>query len=218
MDAVLEFVADEGVKLVIAVLLGGVIGFERELVGKPAGLRTNILIALGSTVLTLTSMRLAGPLGDQGRIAAQIVSGVGFIGAGTIIQARGAVVGLTSAATIWAVAAIGIAIGADMLHLAVGATALIFLCLTTLRRIEYFSYGRRELVTFRVQMSDRQGVADLQDLFAKAGALVEHSSLRKSDHGVECTLSCNTDPHTAAQLLADLTLRDDVEQASFEEQ
>lgn len=217
MDAVLDFLSDEGMKLVFAVLLGGVIGFERELVGKPAGLRTNILIALGSTVLTLTSMRLAGPLGDQGRIAAQIVSGVGFIGAGTIIQARGAIVGLTSAATIWAVAAIGIAIGAGMLHLAVGATAIIFLCLTTLRRIEYFSYGRRELITFRVQMTGGEGVADLQDLFAEAGTLVEHSSLRKSDHGVECTLSCNTDPRTAGQLLADLTLRDDVEQASFEE-
>ncbi len=217
MEGLLEFIADEGVKLVIAVLLGGVIGFERELVGKPAGLRTNILIALGSTVLTLTSMRLAGPLGDQGRIAAQIVSGVGFIGAGTIIQARGAVVGLTSAATIWAVAAIGIAIGADMLHLAVGATALIFLCLTMLRRIEYFSYGRRELVTFRVQMTAGAGVADIQDLFAKAGTLVEHSSLRKSERGVECTLSCNTDARTAAELLVDLTAREDVEQASFEE-
>jgi putative Mg2+ transporter-C (MgtC) family protein len=217
VDAVLAFLSDEGIKLLFAVLLGGVIGFERELVGKPAGLRTNILIALGSTVLTLTSMRLAGPLGDQGRIAAQIVSGVGFIGAGTIIQARGAIVGLTSAATIWAVAANGIAIGADMLHLAVGATATIFLCLTTLRRIEYFSYGRRELITFRVQMTGGEGVADLQDLFAEAGTMVEHSSLRKSDHGVECTLSCNTDPRTAGQLLADLTLRDDVEQASFEE-
>lgn len=217
MDAVLDFLSDEGMKLIAAVLLGGVIGFERELVGKPAGLRTNILIALGSTVLTLTSMRLAGPLGDQGRIAAQIVSGVGFIGAGTIIQARGAIVGLTSAATIWAVAAIGIAIGADMLPLAVGATAIIFLCLTTLRRIEYFTYGRHELITFRVQMTGGEGVADVQDLFAEAGTQVEHSSLRKSDHGVECTLSCNTDPRTAGQLLADLTIREDVVQASFEE-
>jgi putative Mg2+ transporter-C (MgtC) family protein len=217
VDALLGFVSDEGLKLVIAVMLGGIIGFERELVGKPAGLRTNILIALGSTVLTIASMRLAGPLGDQGRIAAQIVSGVGFIGAGTIIQARGAIVGLTSAATIWAVAAIGIAIGADMLSLAIGATALMLLCLTTLRRIEYFSYGRRELITFRVEMTKGDGVADLQDLFAEAGTLVEHSSLRKTSNGVECTLSCNTDPRTAGKLLADLTLRDDVQQASFEE-
>lgn len=217
MEAVLDFIADDGLKLVIAVFLGGVIGFERELLGKPAGLRTNMLIALGSTVLTLTSIHLAGPLGDQGRIAAQIVSGVGFIGAGTIIQARGAIVGLTSAATIWAVAAIGIAIGADMLPLAVGATALIFLCLTTLRRIEYFSYGRRELVTFRVQLSVGAGVAEVQDLFVEAGTLVERSSLRKTERGWECTVTCNADPGVARQLLVDLTARDDVEQATFDE-
>jgi len=97
--------------LVMAVLLGGAIGLERELRGKAAGLRTNILICLGSTLFTHLSIHLAGGSGDPGRIAAQVVTGIGFLGAGTILHTRGAIAGLTSAATIWLVAAIGVAIG-----------------------------------------------------------------------------------------------------------
>ena len=93
-------------------LLGGIVGLERQISGKPAGLRTNILICLGSALLMDLSLQLGiidggERIGDPARIAAQIVSGIGFIGAGTIMQARGAVIGLTTAATIWVVAAIG---------------------------------------------------------------------------------------------------------------
>ena len=99
-------------KLSLAVVLGGIIGIERELSGKPAGLRTNILICLGSALLMDLSVRIGmvdgARVGDPARIAAQVVSGIGFLGAGTIMQARGAVLGLTTAATIWVVAAIGL--------------------------------------------------------------------------------------------------------------
>lgn len=210
-----EFLHEEAFKLALAVALGGLIGLERELLGKPAGLRTNILIALGAVVLTLTSVRLAGPLGDQGRVAAQVVSGVGFIGAGTILQARGAIIGLTSAATIWAVAAIGIAVGAGMYHLAVGTTVAILACLVGLRRVEYFSYGRRELVTFDIALSDSAGMSNLADVFGNAGVLVEHSAVHKTSTGVGLTLSCNTDPRTASELLASLIMREDVQSATY---
>ena len=98
--------------LLLASLLGGAIGWEREHSGKPAGLRTNILICMAATLLTDLSVRLAPSFGgpaDPGRIAAQIVTGMGFLGAGTIIQTRGTVTGLTTAATLWIVAAIGMA-------------------------------------------------------------------------------------------------------------
>src|SRR5437588_8197770 len=102
----------------LATVLGGAIGLERELGGKPAGLRTNILICIGSVLYTHLSLAMLAatsggipPGTDTTRVAAQIVTGVGFIGAGTILHARGAVVGLTSAATIWVVAAIGVALG-----------------------------------------------------------------------------------------------------------
>src|SRR5437899_12959242 len=101
----------------LATLLGGAIGLERELGGKPAGLRTNILICIGSVLYTHLSIAMLSAIAGSGgtgtdptRVAGQIVTGVGFIGAGTILHARGAVVGLTSAATIWVVAAIGVAL------------------------------------------------------------------------------------------------------------
>jgi len=105
-----------GFKVVLAILCGGMIGLERELKHKPAGLRTNILICLGAVLFTTLSVLIAaaaepGHPSDPARIAAQVVTGVGFLGGGMIMQAGGSVTGLTSAATVWVVAAIGVCIG-----------------------------------------------------------------------------------------------------------
>lgn len=125
--------------LLLATVLGGAIGWEREQAGKPAGLRTNILICLAATLLSDLSVQVAaastGPA-DPGRIAAQIVTGVGFLGAGTIIQARGHVIGLTTAATLWIVAAIGMAVGFGALIEATGTTLLVLMVLIPLRSVE----------------------------------------------------------------------------------
>ena len=124
-------------ELLLAVLVGGAIGLERELSGKPAGLRTTILICLGATLVTDVSLGLGGDASaDRARLAAQIVSGVGFLGAGTIMQARGTVTGLTSAATLWVVAAIGIAIGARHTVEAVGAAFLVLVILVPMSAFE----------------------------------------------------------------------------------
>lgn len=121
---------DLGVKLMVAILAGGAIGLERELRGKPAGLRTNILICLGSTLLMDLSMRIAKDYnGDPGRIAAQVVTGIGFLGAGTILHTRGTITGLTSAATIWVVAAIGLTTGAGYMFEALAATITVMFVL-----------------------------------------------------------------------------------------
>ena len=104
-------------------------GLERELRGKAAGLRTNILICVGATLFTQLSMAMAAERGDPARLAAQIVTGVGFIGAGAIMHSRGAVTGLTSAATIWVVAAIGVALGSGAVLEGVGVTLLMLLVL-----------------------------------------------------------------------------------------
>src|SRR5690242_20568202 len=106
-----------GPRVFFAILCGGVIGLERELKSKPAGIKTNMLICLGAALYTSVSVLLSmsisesGHYGDPARVAAQIVSGIGFLGGGTIIQARGTIQGLTTAATIWVVAAIGVCIG-----------------------------------------------------------------------------------------------------------
>ncbi len=116
-------------RLLLAAALGGVIGYQRERVGKVAGLRTNILICVGAALFTLVSAYgFTG--GDPSRIAAGVVTGIGFIGAGVILhRSGGAVVGLTTAATIWAVAGIGLAAGSGLYLLAVVATALALIAL-----------------------------------------------------------------------------------------
>jgi putative Mg2+ transporter-C (MgtC) family protein len=142
LDMITAFRLDLAVKLVLAVLAGGAVGLERQIAGKPAGLRTNILICLGSALLMDLSMNLGASfggdrVGDPGRIAAQVVTGIGFLGAGTIMQSRGAITGLTSAATIWVVAAIGLAIGAGFYIDALGTTALVMLVLAGLGHFEH---------------------------------------------------------------------------------
>lgn len=125
------------VKLLGAVLIGGGIGLEREFKGKPAGLRTNILICVGSALLMDLSIGLSEKYGgDPGRIAAQVVTGIGFLGAGTILHTRGMITGLTSAATIWVVAAIGLTIGAGLFLEALGATLAVMMVLIGLGWVE----------------------------------------------------------------------------------
>jgi putative Mg2+ transporter-C (MgtC) family protein len=125
-------------RLLTAALLGGVLGFERELRHKSAGLRTNILIAIGSTLFTLMSFEFSAgvPGADPTRLAAQIVTGIGFLGAGAIIRRDGGVQGLTTAATIWVNAAIGVAVGGGEYHLAFLATAVTVAVLLVLEPLE----------------------------------------------------------------------------------
>lgn len=134
--AVEAFRLDLGLKILIAILAGGGIGLERELRGKPAGLRTNILICVGSALLMDLSIRVAGDSGDPGRIAAQVVTGIGFLGAGTILHTRGTITGLTSAATIWVVAAIGLTSGAGLHFEALAATVTVMIVLRGLGWLE----------------------------------------------------------------------------------
>ncbi len=133
-----SLVASSLARLVIAAILGGAIGFERELKHRPAGLRTNLFICLGAAMYTLLSDELAVEhIGDHTRIAAQIIPGIGFIGAGTIIHAgRDLVTGITSAATLFVVASIGMAVGGGLYLTATFATVLILLCLFLLGRFE----------------------------------------------------------------------------------
>ena len=124
-------------RLVVALLLGAVIGIERELQRMPAGFRTHALVSLGAAIFTVISAYgLTGPMSDPTRIAAQIVSGVGFLGGGAILHHGGTVRGLTTAASLWAVAAVGMAAGAGLLVIAVVSTLLVIVGLEVFDRIE----------------------------------------------------------------------------------
>ena len=126
-----------GIKLIIAAVLGGLIGLEREIRDKPAGLRTNMLVCMGATQFMVVSMKAAQLFGgDPMRIAAQIITGIGFLGAGAVLHSHGFVVGLTTAATIWVVAGVGMALGAGMYGTAVAASVMAVVTLSLFSMVE----------------------------------------------------------------------------------
>lgn len=126
-------------RILLAAGLSGVLGLEREYHQKPAGLRTNILIGIGSTLFTILSVSFGqASLGSTDRVAAQIVTGIGFLGAGAILRSTHSVHGLTTAATIWVNAAIGTAVGVGMTGVAVGTTVVTLLVLVALTPLEAF--------------------------------------------------------------------------------
>jgi putative Mg2+ transporter-C (MgtC) family protein len=129
------------VHLFLAALLGALIGLERELAGKDPSLRTFALISLGSCMFSMLSTQIfdGRVIGDPARIAAQIVPGIGFIGAGTIFKSRGGVTGLTTAALMWVTAAIGMAVGFNRLSLAVSGTLIALIIMVVLRLLHRFT-------------------------------------------------------------------------------
>lgn len=123
-------------RLLLAAAIGGLIGAERELRRKSAGFRTNILIALGAAIFTICSMTLGQGVGDPTRITAQIVTGIGFLGAGAILHSRDRVHGLTTAAVVWVNAALGVAAGGGQYRLAIIAGAIVVSVLLVMGPIE----------------------------------------------------------------------------------
>jgi len=137
-------------RLVVALLLGAVIGWERELQRMPAGFRTHALVALGAAIFTIVgAYAFSGSGGDSGRVAAQIVSGIGFLGGGAILHYGGTVRGLTTAASLWAVAAVGMAAGAGLLVMASVSAALVIVALEVFQRLEHVIKRRLKIPTGR---------------------------------------------------------------------
>ena len=195
-DALEEFVTflalnrEPVLRLLLAAALGGFIGLEREASGKPAGFRTNLLICVGAALITQLSISIAadatlpgGFRSDPGRISAQIVSGIGFLGAGTILHARGSVTGLTTAATLWVVAAIGMAVGAEAYVQALAATGLVLLALMILGRFEDHLLPRRAAErTIRVVIEPRpELVATVEKMLIDSGFHVGAVDVEKGE-------------------------------------
>lgn len=124
----MAFELEMTIKLLLAVFLGSLIGYEREIKRRPAGLRTHMLVSLGSSLFTILSLN-AFPGSDPSRVAAGILIGIGFIGAGTVLQTKEKIIGLTTAASLWITASIGMAVGVGFYLLAIVATIIAFLTL-----------------------------------------------------------------------------------------
>lgn len=128
-------------KIFLACVLGGIIGLERESVNRPAGFRTHILVSVGATVVMITNIELVRIMIETaevqpGRFGASVISGIGFLGAGTIIKEGSTVKGLTTAASLWTTACIGLALGSGLYAIAFGATIFVFLTLEVFPKIE----------------------------------------------------------------------------------
>lgn len=164
------------IKVGVAVLVGGLVGAEREYQDKAAGFRTIILITLGSALFTIFSMSM-DPGNSRTRIAANIVTGIGFLGAGAIVREGGKIGGLTTAATIWLASALGMGIGAGDLYFVLAATAVTLLVLLVFPRIEGRIDRVREARTYKIILS----VSDYKSV-AKIEKALDDCSLRVLEH------------------------------------
>ena len=173
-------------RLLLAALLGGAVGFERELRHKPAGLRTNMLICVGAALFTVISYQMASTVGgDHTRIAAQIIPGIGFIGAGVVIRERGAILGITSASTIFVIASVGMACGAGMPVTAIFTTMLLLSALVVLGFAEDRFGLHTRLMTFRVTaLGATNTIQQVHQIIRDLGIETRSWESRKTDDGL----------------------------------
>ncbi|MBI2424855.1 MAG: MgtC/SapB family protein [Candidatus Hydrogenedentes bacterium] len=187
--------------LLIATMLGGMIGLERERKGRPAGLRTHILVCIGATLMMLIAPLLSN---DPSRIAAGIITGIGFLGAGTIIHSEHEPTGLTTAATIWFTAALGIAVGSG--HYLVGfvATVMVTFIVIILGKLALLIPTDRRLRVHFVSSSDSGTTERLREYFAEAGfrtADVLKIERQPNSPNTDFTFHLlSSDPHPAERL------------------
>jgi putative Mg2+ transporter-C (MgtC) family protein len=197
------------IRLFIALLVGGVVGLEREFKGKPAGIRTNILICVGSCLFMIISMevaRTAAGVADPGRIAAQVVTGVGFLCAGTIMRSRFTVSGLTTAATIWVLSALGVAIGAGYILLAVAGAGIITLTLVAVRAFESGIHHFHANHIVQLILENREGmVPTVLREFTKLKVTTEVHDVKLSGGTWQVIVEYNTSKKTHITLLKELS-------------
>ncbi len=176
------------IKLALAAVLGGFIGLERESLSRPAGLRTYTLVCVGSALAMVVSLDMYHQYyqtvnADPGRIAAQVVSGIGFLGAGTIMREGATVRGLTTAAGLWVVACIGLAVGAGLYLPAIVSTAVILFVLIYFVRFEHYFTGMREFKGVVMIVKDRPGqIGVLGSILGEMGVLIKNIQLTRVEN------------------------------------
>jgi putative Mg2+ transporter-C (MgtC) family protein len=196
------------IRLIFSFMIGTLIGIERETHNQPAGLRTHILICIGATLIMLLSIYIPQVFtdfqnGDPGRIAAQVVSGIGFLGAGAILKFGANVKGLTTAASIWTIAAVGLAIGAGMYLVSLIAVGIILFALTVMDLFEKRIFKERTLK--KIEMMVRKKNSDIN----RYRRMFEEMDITISSSGFERNLSEATDKLT---FIVGLTRKTDMQE------
>jgi uncharacterized membrane protein YhiD involved in acid resistance len=173
-------------RLMLAAVLGGAVGLERQLRHKPAGLRTMMLISIGAALFTIISYEMASDVGgDHTRIAAQIIPGIGFIGAGVVIRERGAIMGITSASTIFVIASVGMSVGAGFSMTAIFTTLLLLVALVFVGFVEDRIGLLTRLVTFTMTTppGDPSVLERVHQIVQEAGVQAVRWKTHKSQTG-----------------------------------
>lgn len=207
-------------KILIALLCGGIIGFERELKDKPAGLRTNILVATGSCLFVIFAIKTAEIFSDDpGRIMGPIITGIGFLGAGTIIRARGSVRGLTSAATIWVVAGVGMSAGLGLFFLALAISVLVLFILLILPRAEAFisEYGVKYSEFVVLSKPNAALVHWVKGLIERSSLGYTRFQVTREKNMFKINFVANGKENDLINLLARLLQNSDIKEAAMEE-
>jgi putative Mg2+ transporter-C (MgtC) family protein len=206
-------------KILLAAMLGGIIGLERELSHKEAGLRTNILIAIGSTLITILSFKIAAlnKTADPARLTAQIVSGIGFLGAGAIIQARFAVHGLTTAATIWTVAAIGIAVGSVFYLVAFLVAVFVVIVLTVFKFLLAFLEKQKQNFVYLITTEEKAALlVDIRQVLTELNIRYSSARLNRHDGSYEFEIIFNTSENKNRDFLEKVMLLKGVKEVLVE--
>jgi putative Mg2+ transporter-C (MgtC) family protein len=200
-------------RLILAAVLGAVVGLEREIHDHPAGMRTHLLVSVGAAAFTVLSIYAFGE-GDPARVAAQIVSGIGFLGAGAILKEGANVRGLTTAASMWAVAAVGMAAGAGAYGVALAITLIVMVSLWPLRIVSERFVGRdRYRLRVELVLADAARLVDVAAAITEHQGTILHLASRPGRHGgLQVDLEVRApDAATGATLAATLAAVDGIE-------
>lgn len=202
------------VKLLLAAALGGLIGLDREISRRPAGLRTHMLVSVGAAIVMHINLHLAMlyPGIDPGRFGAQVISGIGFLGAGSIIKEGPTILGLTTAAGLWTVAAIGLAVGSDHFLLAMMATVMILIVLRIFDSLEKRMKLRRKVTSIYIETTDADNIIrTVTDLFKNYGFKIENLTtdyVSNRGHSMNIKVDCKLGG--CNELISDLTNHPDI--------
>jgi putative Mg2+ transporter-C (MgtC) family protein len=198
------FFPEEILKLLLAVIVGGLIGAEREFRHRAAGFRTIIFICLGSTLFTMFSLELGGEVSPV-RIAAHMVTGVGFLCAGVILEDKARIVGLTTASTIWFTAAMGMGIGGGLYWVVAAALVGAMVILWVFPRFEEWIYSVRDRRTYEIVCDiSRDRLTELEGLFRGCGLRVKGHNLVKKDEDMICIIDAYGSPASHERVMENL--------------
>lgn len=182
------------IKVLLAILMGGLLGYEREIKNKPAGVTTISLVCVGATMIGIlqTLLQLKGYPGDMTRMGAQVISGVGFIGGGAILHTKGSVQGLTTAATLWISACLGLVIGYGMLGFAILSFICIFIILLTIRSLEDKYVHKKIIVKIKIKFLANDKVNEFLDYYLNENAsikLLQMEWINYNEKELKCTFT-----------------------------